>query len=168
MRLNDVAVERLTFFVNRAIYRLMTGAQYHEEEIKKREEKKESRKEQHLKSEKLLTLSSKISEHDLNSKISKCIKWIAKLHEIRVVVSGDESEPQKTEKIVATIEKEVVPLGGRILQKRVKDGVIKFSIMPTIKKEHTETPITPAPKKLLEPENLPAEAHVRSVHTMAF
>ena len=148
----------------------MTGAEFHAEEIKRREEKKEAKKELHVKSEKLLTLSNKISEHDLNSKISKCLKWIEKLHEVRVVISGDESDSQKSEKIVAAIEKEVVPAGGRILQKRVKDGITKFSIMPTIKKEPSETPAKPAaPKKLLEPETPQVQVQqVRSHHTMAF
>jgi hypothetical protein len=44
-------------------FRLMTGSEYHAEELKKRDEKKQTRKEQHIKSEKLLTLSNKISEH---------------------------------------------------------------------------------------------------------
>jgi hypothetical protein len=116
----------------------MTGAEYHEEEIKRREEKKAVRQEKHIKPEKLLTLSTKISEHDLSSKIGKCLKWIEKLHEVRVVVSGDPSDVQKTEKLVATIEAGVAPVNGRILQKRMKEGVVKFSIMPTIKKEAGE------------------------------
>lgn len=157
-----------------AIHRLMTGSEYHAEEIKRREEKKISKKEQHIKPEKLLTLSNKISEHDLNSKLVKCVKWIEKLHEVRVVVSGDESDMQKTEKIVAIVEQQMLPINGRILQKRVKDGIVKFSIMPTIKKDPSESvPKSPAPqatpKKLLEPENSPAEVQqVRSHHTMAF
>lgn len=148
----------------------MTGAEYHAEELKRREEKKEIKKEQHIKSEKLLTIASKIAEHDLHSKIAKCLKWIEKMHEIRVVISGDPDDLQKTEKVFAAIEKEMPSVGGRVLQKRVKDGVIKCSILPTIKKETTETPAKPAePKKLLEPENPPTQVQqVRSHHTMAF
>lgn len=154
----------------------MTGAEYHSEEIKRREEKKIARKEQHIKSEKLLTLSNKISEHDLNSKLVKCVKWIDKLHEVRVVVSGDDSEKQKTEKIIAAIEVEMAKCAGRILQKRVKDGIVKFSILPTIKKEPTEVPaVKPEPskpatdKKLLETEILTPEVQqVRSYHKTAF
>lgn len=146
--------------------RLMTGTEYHAEEIKRREEKKESRKEQHIKAEKLLTLSSKISDHDLQSKIAKVVKWIEKLHEVRVVVSGGESEMQKMEKIAAMIEEEATKVAGRSVQKRIKNGEIKFSLLPTIKKEATtEAPIKPAAsKKLLEQDK--AEAQVRSIHTM--
>lgn len=165
----------------------MTGAEFHSQEIKRREEKKEARKEQHIKSEKLLTLTSKITEHDLNSKIAKCVKWIEKLHEIRVSISADDSEKQKSDKIVAAIEEGMKPVAGRILQKRTKDGMIKFSIMPTLKKETKEKPaenpsasdtsasdtpasITPAQpdKKLLEPDASPDQVQrARSIHTMA-
>lgn len=116
----------------------MTGSEFHSEDLKRREEKKSAKKELHIKSEKLLTLSNKISEHDLNSKIAKCVKWVEKLHEVRVVVSGDDSDLQKTEKIVSVIEQQMVAVHGRILQKRVKEGIVKFSIMPTIKKDHGE------------------------------
>lgn len=157
----------------------MTGADYHSQEIKRREEKKEARKEQHIKSEKLLTLTSKITEHDLGSKIAKCVKWIEKLHEIRVSISGDDSEKQKTDKIIAAIEEGMKPVSGRILQKRTKDGIIKFSILPTIKKEPKDKPAENPPasasagpvqpeKKLLEPETSPDQIQrARSIHTMA-
>lgn len=154
----------------------MTGAEYHEEEMKRREEKKEARKEQHIKSEKLLALGIKISEHDLNLKIAKCVKWIEKLHEVRVVINGDESDMAKGEMVAATIEKNLTPMGGRILQKRIKDGSIKFSIMPTIKKQPSEPGESPSPpkqvekppKKLLEPDESIQVQQVRTNHTMAF
>lgn len=148
----------------------MTGAEFHEEEIKRREEKKVARQEKHIKPEKLLTLSNKISEHDLNSKLAKCLKWIEKLHEVRVVITGDQSEVQKTEKILSFIETGVAAVNGRVLQKRVKDGVAKFSIMPTIKKESVEASPKPvSPKKLLQTEIPAVEVQqVRSLHTMPF
>lgn len=147
----------------------MTGNEFHAEEIKRREEKKETRKEQHMKSDKLLTLNNKITENDLATKLAKCIKWIEKLHEIRVVVSGSESEIKKTEKIVAKIEEEMVKVSGRILQKRSKNGEIRFSVMPTIKKEApTKAPSKPATEKnLLEPLAFEVQ-QVRSIHTMGF
>lgn len=147
----------------------MTGAEYHAEELKRREDKKEARKEQHIKPEKLLTLNSKISEHDLNSKIAKCVKWVEKLHEIRVVISGGESDAQKNDKIVSSIAEEMTKYGGRILQKRVKNGEVRFSIMPTIKKEQNEEPPKPETgKKLLEAAPSVQIQQVRSHQTMAF
>lgn len=159
----------------------MTGSEYHAEELKRREEKKHARQEQHIKSEKLLTLASRISEHDLNSKIARCVKWLEKLHEVRVVISGGDNDMQKIEKIAAAIEKEAATVAGRTLQKRVKDGVMKFSIMPTIKKQsetqseesdkkQNETP-PPKPadtnKKLLDAPPSPEVQQVRSLHSMA-
>lgn len=149
----------------------MTGAEYHIEEIKRREEKKAAKQEKHIKPEKLLTMSNKISEHDLNSKVVKCLKWIEKLHEVRVVVTGDISELQKTEKIVGVIESGVAAVSGRVLQKRIRDGVAKFSIMPTIKKETPESadPKPATPKKLLDPTTLTVEAQqVRSLYATSF
>jgi hypothetical protein len=104
---------------------------------------------------------------DLRSKLAKCNKWIEKLHEIRVVISGDSSDTEKTEKIFTTIETSVQTVAGRILQKRNKDGVVKFSILPTIKKA-SETPAKPSEEKKLLKEEIPSVQvqQVRSHHTM--
>lgn len=144
----------------------MTGTEYHAEELKRREEKKEARKELHIKSEKLMTIGNKISEHDLMNKIGKCKKWIEKYHEVRVVVTSDDSESQKTEKMISAIESEVITVGGRILQKRSKDGTIRFTIMPTISKESKE-PAHPE-KKLLTPDHTVNIQQVRSFNNIAF
>lgn len=74
----------------RPIYKLMTGAEYHAEDLKQRETKKEKRNET-IKGEKLLLLNAKISEHDLESRIKNLLKWILKKYEIRVVINGDPS-----------------------------------------------------------------------------
>lgn len=163
--MNSFSAELLRF----SCFRLMTGAEYHAEELKKRDERKSAKKEFHIKSEKLLTLGSKISEHDLRSKLAKCLKWLEKLHEIRVVISGDPSDTEKVEKMFTTIEAGVTIAAGRIVQKRVKDGTVKFSILPTIKKA-TETPPQPAAeKKLLEAENPTVLVQqARSHHTRSF
>lgn len=47
----------------------MSGADYHTEELKRREEKKKTKQEQHIKGEKLLPMTARITEHDLNSKV---------------------------------------------------------------------------------------------------
>jgi len=151
----------------------MSGTEYHAEELKRREEKKKARADPHIKSEKLLTLASKIGDHDLNSKITKCKQWIAKFHEIRVVITSDPSDTAKAEKIIAEIETQMKEVEGRILQKRNKDGTFRFSIMPTIKKEPAAAAAAAATKtaekKLLEPENTPLEEQqARSFHTMSF
>ena len=143
----------------------MTSHDYHAEELKKREVKKFARNQPHIKSEKLLSLSTKISEHDLLSKVNKCKKWVEKMHEVRVVVSADDNDMSKAEKLCGTIEKEVKEVEGRVLQKRSKDNKIKFTIMPTIKKEdqHTTGTHDQHEKKFLEPEHINMQ-QVRSVH----
>jgi translation initiation factor IF-3 len=112
----------------------MNGAEYHIEDLKRREEKKEAKKVQTVKGEKLLSLSSKITEHDLNAKLAMTLKWLHKLYEVRVVISNDGSESQKAEHIAATLEQNTIDV-GKILQKRVKDGTVRFQIMPIIKKD---------------------------------
>lgn len=143
----------------------MTSHEYHAEELKKREEKKFARNQPHIKSEKLLSLSNKITEHDLLSKVTKCKKWIEKMHEVRVVITADDNDMTKAEKLCATIEKEVKLVEGRVLQKRSKDNTIKFTIMPTIKKEdqHVKGTHDQHEKKFLEPEHINLQ-QVRSVH----
>lgn len=141
----------------------MTGSEFHSEELKRREEKKIAKKEPHIKGEKLLSLSDKISSNDLNSKISTCVKWIQKLHEVRVVVNGNQSDSVKADKIIVAIEEGVTECGGRILQKRTKDGTTRFSILPTIKKD-VPLPSKADDKKLLEPAS-PILDIQRTMHT---
>lgn len=141
---------------SRAIYKLMTTHEYHSEELKRREEKKEARNTPQIKSEKLLTISGKISHHDLESKMAKVRKWIEKMHEVRVVVSAD-GDMKKAEEITSDLEKTGKEVDARVLQKRTKDNTIRFSIMPDIKKEKektataTTTTTSEPEKKLLEP-----------------
>jgi translation initiation factor IF-3 len=154
----------------RAVYKLMTGSEYLAEDLKARDQRKQARLES-IKSEKLLSITSKIDPHDLESKLSKCVKWIEKLHEIRVVVTGSPSDLKKTEEIVSQIEKKMEEYQGRILQKRSKEGVIKFSILPTIKKvkvKNIEQPQQRQEKNLLEPDKTPLVQQIKSLHTNSF
>lgn len=67
----------------------MTNAEYHAEELEKRNEKQASLQSNAVKGEKLLTLSTKIGEHDLMTSIKKMVKLVEKQYEVRVIVSGD-------------------------------------------------------------------------------
>lgn len=74
----------------RPVYKLMTGHEYLAGDLKQRENKKNEKKSDNsLKSEKLLLINSRISEHDLESRIKKISKWLEKRHEVRVTISGD-------------------------------------------------------------------------------
>lgn len=78
----------------RPIYKLMTASEYHEEDIKHREEKKKN-KEVTIKGEKLIFLNYNIANHDLEVNIKKLIKWIGKSFEVRVVINADASKMNK-------------------------------------------------------------------------
>lgn len=78
----------------RPIYRLMTATEYHEEDIKQKEEKKKN-KQGTIKGEKLVFLNYSIAKHDLEVNIKKIINWITKSLEVRVVINGDSSKMQK-------------------------------------------------------------------------
>lgn len=73
----------------------MTNAEYHEEELQKRKEKQAARQSNSVKGEKLLTLSSKIGEHDLMTGVKKVIKLLQKHYEVRIVIAGGEAEVPK-------------------------------------------------------------------------
>lgn len=70
----------------------MTNAEYHEEELSKRKQKLQAKENNFIKGHKLLTLSSRIADHDLMTRINKIRKLLEKQYEVRVVISGEESE----------------------------------------------------------------------------
>lgn len=80
----------------RPIYKLMTGSEYHAEDLKQREEKKKERQSgTTLKGEKVLIVNSNISLHDLKIHCNKMIKWLSKRYEVRVVINGDVNNMEK-------------------------------------------------------------------------
>lgn len=81
----------------RPVYKLMTGSEYLAEDLKQRERRKlDKANSSSLKGDKVLIISSGISEHDLKTQINKIIKWIGKQYEVRVVINGDKSNIAKT------------------------------------------------------------------------
>jgi translation initiation factor IF-3 len=72
----------------RPIYQLMTTAQFYTEDRKLRK-KKSAKEESGFKGNKLVTLSHRITPHDLSSKLKNITKWLSKAYEVRVVINGD-------------------------------------------------------------------------------
>jgi len=72
----------------RPVYQLMTGSQYYNEDKKQRLEKN-AKKESGLRGDKLLTLSHRITPHDLSSRMNNIRKWLSKSYEVRIVINGD-------------------------------------------------------------------------------
>ena len=73
---------------HRPIYQLMTASQYYNEDKKRRQEKT-AQKESGYRGEKLLTLSHRITSHDLYSRLKNIRKWLSKTYEVRIVINGD-------------------------------------------------------------------------------
>ena len=76
----------------RAVYKLMTGSEYHEEELKQRElRKKEKGSNDALRADKVLMLNCVISQHDLSTHVNKIRKWLNKKYEVRISINCDAS-----------------------------------------------------------------------------
>ncbi|PNF39715.1 hypothetical protein B7P43_G05645 [Cryptotermes secundus] len=120
----------------RPIYQLMTGPQYYSEDRKQRNEKS-TKKESGIKGDKLLTLSHRITPHDLSSKLKNVTKWLSKTYEVRVVINGDSNNMKCAEQVYDMIA-ESMKTEGRIVQKRQKGGDLRFQILP-LKEEKKES-----------------------------
>ncbi|KAM4904640.1 translation initiation factor IF-3, mitochondrial [Sylvia borin] len=66
------------------VYRLMTGQQIHEEQLKRAEKKKASPKPGVVQKE--LTFSSAIAKNDLETKIKQITVWIEKKHHVKITI----------------------------------------------------------------------------------
>lgn len=152
----------------RPIYKLMTGQEYLSEELKQRKDKKSSKK-GGLKGEKLLSVSTRIASHDLQAKAKLASKWIQKNYEVRVIITRDGAENTKLDQISKEIEK-ITEKDGRIVQKRVSNNDIRFSVLPLKKQEDDYSTGTPpdSSKPKNDPETSlenPNKTQIRSYHT---
>uniref|UniRef100_A0A182PBT1 Translation initiation factor 3 N-terminal domain-containing protein n=1 Tax=Anopheles epiroticus TaxID=199890 RepID=A0A182PBT1_9DIPT len=109
----------------------MTGADYLNEDLKRREEKKKSKQDASVKGDKLLTISARIAEHDLASKIQNVLKWLNKSYEVRIVVTGDGAGNKAKQEDIAQRFEASVKDAGKIVQKRLRDNDLRFNILPT-------------------------------------
>lgn len=73
----------------------MTGSDFYEEDMKRREQKREARKEPMIKGEKFVPVSCNIAEHDLQIHIKRISKWLQKFYEIRVALSAEGRDPER-------------------------------------------------------------------------
>ncbi|KAH8297449.1 hypothetical protein KR044_012084, partial [Drosophila immigrans] len=117
----------------RVVFRLVTSAEMLADDRNDKGTSKSST-EMSKRTEKSLTIGTRITEHDLASRLKNITKWLSKRHEVRILIQGNSSgaDEGNAERIVKSIEgtikePEVI---GRIVQKRQKGGFIKFSILP--------------------------------------
>ncbi|XP_039279510.1 translation initiation factor IF-3, chloroplastic isoform X1 [Nilaparvata lugens] len=104
----------------RATYQLMSPAELMAEEKSSKKDKKDST------DVKLLSITSKIEEHDLVSKTKNIIKWLNKKNEVRISISNDDNKGEDVFKRIA----DTIEGSGRIVQKRLSNNALKFHILP--------------------------------------
>ncbi|KAK0182979.1 hypothetical protein PV327_001058 [Microctonus hyperodae] len=80
----------------RAIYKLMRMNDFLDAETKSKAEAKEARN-RSMKDEKTMTVSSKISENDLGTKIKSINKMLGKKHGVRIIISIDGNKERAVE-----------------------------------------------------------------------
>lgn len=90
------------------------------------------------KGDKLLTLSNKIAEHDLQSRLKQIQKWLLKQYKVMVVISGSTSDVAASEHIFKQMDETSKGL-GKVLQKRTKGSDIRFQIVP-LKEQKLQEP----------------------------
>ncbi|XP_074841941.1 translation initiation factor IF-3, mitochondrial [Carettochelys insculpta] len=93
------------------IYKLMTGKQIHEEQLKHREKKKANSKSGPVQ-QKELTFSTAIAQHDLATKIKQIQEWIDKHHHVKISVQ-QKNVADGPEKMLALIDQIVETMPGK-------------------------------------------------------
>ncbi|KAL4708796.1 hypothetical protein ACJJTC_011760 [Scirpophaga incertulas] len=125
-----VKIQDVDAKTRRPIYKLMTNAEYHQEELEKRKAKQESRQNLATKGQKLISISSKIGEHDLITNIKKIVKLLEKQFEVKIVLAADGANgEEQCERIYSIIEKNSKTC-GKIAQKRNKGNSLRFQLLP--------------------------------------
>ncbi|MPC08595.1 Translation initiation factor IF-3, mitochondrial [Portunus trituberculatus] len=109
------------------VYKLMTGKQYFEEEMKAKDEKKTN---VGAKDEKNLVIGGKITPHDLGVKLQNIIKWLSKGHQIKVTIISKKATKEDMESVFSAIEKEANKVNARVMQRHEKGDDIRFYIVP--------------------------------------
>nr|XP_017002731.2 translation initiation factor IF-3 [Drosophila takahashii] len=130
--LHLLRLEQTDAKTGRGMFKLVTAAEMLSDDADPSKSSSEKAKEK--KSEKSLTIGARITEHDLSSRLKNIVKWLAKRHEVRILIQGHASgsDESGSERIVKTIEQTIKEpqVIGRIVQKRSKSSFIKFTIIP--------------------------------------
>ncbi|KAK2855965.1 hypothetical protein Q5P01_004700 [Channa striata] len=110
------------------VYRLMSGKQIHEEQLKLREKQKGKAAPVQVKE---LTFSSGIASHDLSTKLKQVESWLEKKHHVRITLRSGRGEPANNldttlEQIVQQME---VMVGFVSKPKVVRDGQAAMCIL---------------------------------------
>lgn len=107
----------------RPVYKMMTSNQFLKEDTKTNQNKDEKNLNQ-LKGEKTALINCRIGRSDLESKVNNFRKWLIKLHEVRVTITGDTANEIADEIIKMTQD------CSRVVQRREKGDSVKFQLLP--------------------------------------
>jgi len=107
----------------RPVYQMMTPNQFLKED-QKSHQKKDEKNHNQLKREKTILINSRIGQSDLESKVNNICKWLSKMYEVRVTITGDTANEVADEVIKMTQE------CSRVVQRREKGDSVKFQLLP--------------------------------------
>ncbi|GAB0098588.1 uncharacterized protein DMENIID0001_143410 [Sergentomyia squamirostris] len=123
-------IDNLDLKIQRPTYRLMTNAEFKEEQLNFDSENVDKQDKRHnIKGEKLLQLNRNIGAADLLARIKNATKWLTKNYKVIAVISGGSSDNSASEKIFREIESSTKSI-GKIVQKRINRSDIRFQINP--------------------------------------
>lgn len=109
------------------VYRLMSGKQIHEEQMKQREKNKAKAAPVQLKE---LTFSRGIASHDLSTKLKQAESWLEKKHHVRITIrSGREPAANLDTALEKMVEQIEVMVGFVSKPKVIRDGRAAMCIL---------------------------------------
>lgn len=131
------------------VYRLMSGKQIHEEQMKLKE--KQKAKNAGPVQVKELTLSSDIAPHDLDTKLKQVVTWLEKKHHIKLTLRarrGYSSETTLDTVLERMVEKMCVPVGFVSKARLIREGRAAMCILrpPSAKELHAAQNPTKPPQ----------------------
>lgn len=107
----------------RPVYQMMTPNEFLKEDHNSYQSK-DSKNVNKLKGEKTALINCRIGRSDLESKVNNFRKWLNKMNEVRVTVTGDTANELANEIIRMTQEY------SRVVQRREKGDTVKFQLLP--------------------------------------
>lgn len=110
----------------RPVYQMLTTNQFLKADNKSHQNNNNNNLNK-LKGEKIMIINCRIGQHDLESKINNIHKWLSKMNEVRVTITGDTANEVTNQIIEMTKEY------SRVVQKREKGNSIKFQLLPQTK-----------------------------------
>lgn len=131
------------------VYKLLTGKELHEEQLKLREQQKQSTSPGPVQIKEMSFLAS-ISQHDLDVKRKQLTHWIEKKHHVRITVlnSRTVNGPDKLVVLQQIIESMVDCATCMVQPKERKDGRAMICVLrPLSDKELQKRKVEPAPEK---------------------